>query len=294
MNAPHGWAYTSEGMTCQGMEAIEGYHVSREAEHVTIKRLADGETVFAETCPPQFLTTFGQWLLVTLHERGIALEPGEYRLGTDQLVTDLVADYEPPTNETPHARKEREERERIEAEMFGTRLSAARSTRSDDEFTIRLKPNDPLSFQLLYREVVMVNESFPDEALVEGFPWLLAVIAHGLNQEYAADVPNPSTEALREWYERVSPIVWAIREERIEAEQVETADAYPKGRTASEIRESPLPETPWMIEGWVAPGQLVKFAAREKSGKSTLLYHLLAQLEVASRSLKRIRCRQRR
>lgn len=53
----------------------------------------------------------------------------------------------------------------------------------------------------------------------------------------------------------------------------------PIGRTAADLlREEPV-EPDWLIPGVMARGWMVKFAAREKTGKGTLIAHLLGCLE---------------
>ena len=53
----------------------------------------------------------------------------------------------------------------------------------------------------------------------------------------------------------------------------------PVGRSAADLLTETPEEPDWLIPGLVARGWLVKFAAREKTGKGTLIAHLLGRLE---------------
>jgi hypothetical protein len=51
------------------------------------------------------------------------------------------------------------------------------------------------------------------------------------------------------------------------------------GRRASQLVAEQPAEIDWLVPGLLAPGWLVKIAAREKTGKGTFVYYLLGQLE---------------
>ena len=69
---------------------------------------------------------------------------------------------------------------------------------------------------------------------------------------------------------------------RVKMEAVNAApeEAFaPVGRSAADLLAETPEEPDWLIPGLVARGWLVKFAAREKTGKGTLIAHLLGRLE---------------
>ncbi len=53
----------------------------------------------------------------------------------------------------------------------------------------------------------------------------------------------------------------------------------PVGRSASDLLSETPVEPDWLIPGVMARGWMIKFAAREKTGKGTLIAHLLGKLE---------------
>jgi len=70
-----------------------------------------------------------------------------------------------------------------------------------------------------------------------------------------------------------------VKMDAMRAAPEEAFERAPIGRTAAELLAETPVEPDWLIPGVAARGWMVKFAAREKTGKGTLIAYLLGRLE---------------
>ena len=266
---PPGWDFTDYGMSVDGLEAVNGCRVgTTEVEDHVFVQLLDGTVVMDEPPPSGF--NVSTWFRMRMRELGIEIGDVEGRaLG---LALDRALDRSQPLPGQP-----RPDDDQIGG-FYRHAIEEGRVRGSSGDFLIRLVDDNPFRFALFYAGAQLLEEDFPLEE-DGGYKQLLGLVASRVAE--FDDIPNAPEQMLREWYERVEPLVAELFWEQVDAmtEQAEEAKRALPGRTAGELLASSPEEPNWLVPGLLAPGWTIKLAGREKLGKGTLAFYLLGRLE---------------